>query len=1010
MVPLKLSLKNFLSYGEETQTLDFRNFEIACLTGKNGHGKSALIDSITWALWGKCRVKIKDEVIKRGASEASVELEFESDNNIYRILRTIQRKKTGTSTSVHLSILDTESGSFNALDEGSKTQFTLENLLKMDYNSFICSSFILQGMADEFTKRTPSERKEVLSKILALDEYELLTKKARERSQTINMELSALENEIENLESEISEKDLFERKLKEAKTEEAKVTQDITKFESIHENLIKQNEETKAKLLNLNKLEKEKEENDQKCSFLDSELKELRAQILKNKKVVAREKEIVEGFNNYETVKKQLEILSKKELAKLKLETDLETYQNLIKSEKSKLTGEINSLKVQGQEIEKNLLHVKSVTTRENEIINGLNKFEELNSLSKVLEKKMLSSQKLQTLELQLNNKIEQSKVTLQASEKVIREKALILKTRSQEKNRLEKEIENLTIKINKTKQEQAKLEEAKSNLGKRRELSSSLSSAILDLKKRRDEETTKLSVIKTELNDPHCPLCESPLKEEAKQALVEKLETLTSELVANIAKHDQELRKNNLKIDQLVSDLVKLESATKNSSILIKELGEKEQNLKDAETASREFENTKKDLQNLTKSIKDKEYLKEFSQSLNELQKKKSELDYDSKYHESVRQETEEFRKYVTENEILQKEKKRGLQYEKLIKELLSKIAPLKEALKEENYSLVNRKEVQNIITSINTLSYNEDKHTELKENADKLIMFVSEKQALSSAKLSLELREEEEKKMNSELINEKKKSEIIQKELGQMKEINSRSLEINKQLESSASRLAILKKNKNELLSELSRTENHLERIEKLIKTKKDVTKKIIKSNRELVIFKELVKAYGKNGLQALIIENAVPEIEIEANKILTKLTDGTMVVSLDMIKPTQTGGTKETLEIYISDSSGTRSYETFSGGEAFRIDFALRVAISKFIANRSGAQLRTLVVDEGFGTQDKDGLDQFVQVINTVKEDFDKILAITHVEELKERFPVRIEVTKEPGLGSRFEVIYT
>ncbi|MGB3729862.1 MAG: SbcC/MukB-like Walker B domain-containing protein, partial [Thermodesulfobacteriota bacterium] len=232
----------------------------------------------------------------------------------------------------------------------------------------------------------------------------------------------------------------------------------------------------------------------------------------------------------------------------------------------------------------------------------------------------------------------------------------------------------------------------------------------------------------------------------------------------------------------------------------------------------------------------------------------------------------------------------------------------------------------------------------------------------------------------------------------------------EVKQRLETSTTRINILKKNKNEILTEITRSENHLERIEKRIDDKKTLKENIKKTNRDLAIYKELVKAFGKNGLQALIIENAVPEIEIEANKILSKLTEGTMVLSLEMVKPTQTGGAKETLEIYIGDSSGTRSYETFSGGEAFRIDFALRVAISKFIANRSGAQLRTLVVDEGFGTQDKDGLDQFVQVLNIVKDDFDKILAITHVEELKTRFPVRIEVTKEAGQGSSFEVNYS
>ncbi len=66
--------------------------------------------------------------------------------------------------------------------------------------------------------------------------------------------------------------------------------------------------------------------------------------------------------------------------------------------------------------------------------------------------------------------------------------------------------------------------------------------------------------------------------------------------------------------------------------------------------------------------------------------------------------------------------------------------------------------------------------------------------------------------------------------------------------------------------------------------------------------------------------------------------------------------------------------------------------------------------MVIDEGFGTQDKEGLDQFVQVLNLIKDDFEKILAITHVEELKERFPVRIEVTKEAGKGSSFEVSYS
>ncbi len=55
MFPLKLHIKNFLSYGSDTQIIDFTPHKLICLSGKNGHGKSALLDAMTWALWGQAR-------------------------------------------------------------------------------------------------------------------------------------------------------------------------------------------------------------------------------------------------------------------------------------------------------------------------------------------------------------------------------------------------------------------------------------------------------------------------------------------------------------------------------------------------------------------------------------------------------------------------------------------------------------------------------------------------------------------------------------------------------------------------------------------------------------------------------------------------------------------------------------------------------------------------------------------------------------------------------------------
>jgi len=124
---------------------------------------------------------------------------------------------------------------------------------------------------------------------------------------------------------------------------------------------------------------------------------------------------------------------------------------------------------------------------------------------------------------------------------------------------------------------------------------------------------------------------------------------------------------------------------------------------------------------------------------------------------------------------------------------------------------------------------------------------------------------------------------------------------------------------------------------------------------------------------------------------------MTDNRMHVKFETQRETKKGDVKETLDINISDELGTRNYEMFSGGEAFRINFAVRIALSKLLAKRAGAPLPTLIIDEGFGTQDSTGIEKLKEAINSIQDDFDKILVITHIEELRDAFPTRIDVVK-------------
>ncbi len=167
---------------------------------------------------------------------------------------------------------------------------------------------------------------------------------------------------------------------------------------------------------------------------------------------------------------------------------------------------------------------------------------------------------------------------------------------------------------------------------------------------------------------------------------------------------------------------------------------------------------------------------------------------------------------------------------------------------------------------------------------------------------------------------------------------------------------------------------------------------------------LYQELRLAFGKKGVPAMIIEAVIPELEASANRLLARMTDGRMHLTFTTQRDTASGdGVIETLDIQIADELGTRSYDLYSGGEAFRINFAIRVALSQLLARRAGAHLRTLFIDEGFGTQDDDGRNKLVEAITAIQDEFDLILVITHMDDLRDSFPVHLVVQKTPE-GSR------
>jgi exonuclease SbcC len=207
-------------------------------------------------------------------------------------------------------------------------------------------------------------------------------------------------------------------------------------------------------------------------------------------------------------------------------------------------------------------------------------------------------------------------------------------------------------------------------------------------------------------------------------------------------------------------------------------------------------------------------------------------------------------------------------------------------------------------------------------------------------------------------------------------------------------------LQEEENRLRREVGAAEQRVSVLEDLKNRQKLLDAERQELSRQSGLYKQLERAFGKDGVPALLIEQALPQIETRANELLDRLSNGNMTVRFvtqSAYKDKRREDLKETLDIQISDSNGTRDYEMFSGGEAFRVNFAIRLALSEVLAQRAGARLQTLVIDEGFGSQDAQGRQRLIEAINLVRSDFAKVLVITHIDELKDAFPNRIEVEK-------------
>ena len=855
MIPLRLYIKNFLCYGDGLDPLDLEGIHVACLCGDNGHGKSALLDAMTWALWGEARAHRQEDLIHQGQAEMQVDLEFLAGEQRYRVIRRHSRSARGRQGVTDLQLLMASNGDFRPITEDSirQTEEKIHRLLRMDYTTFTNTAFLLQGRADKFTTSPPAERKRLLAEVLGLERYEQAAERARERARGLEQEERKLQGEIEVLAQQAQLLPDYQRELEQARRELGELTpllearhHRVTALEEMVQRLRLQEDELAQVREALARALQEQQQLEEQASRQATRLGRLQA-------LLEQRKEIEEGYRHWQRLRDEEEALERAQQQATALNQQRNALERAVEQDRERLRGQATHLseRLEGE-----------------------------------LEPR---AERIPILERELG--------VTQGQETALGEMGALV----QERRGVLEEVSARTQEV-----------------------------ATLQRLLRDETEQMKARAALLSQADAVCPLCKTPLGPENRHHLEEELRQQETQAQEQQRAYGEELQALDQRRQGLRQEVEQREEELglrrrRHQATLTRMEGE----LAEARKADREAEETRQELATLEGRLARGEYAAEEQAQLQQVEARLESLAYAPAHHQEVRQRA------------------RAL---------------------EEQYQAP---------------------YVQLQEAAASV---EEESRALEATRQMIQRRA-------TDAAERQQRQAALQESFQELPQQESALAQAREECSALEARHRLVEET-------VQRCQWEVERLDGVVQQRGERERQLLALQRQRGIYEELDLAFGKNGIQAYIIDEALPELEQEATALLARLTDNRMHLKLETQRQRRTtqGDPIETLDIHIADELGTRSYEMFSGGEAFRVNFALRIALSKLLAHRAGAPLPTLFIDEGFGTQDAAGRERLVEVINSIQEDFQRIIVITHIEELKELFPIRIEVQKV-GASSTF-----
>ena len=523
-------------------------------------------------------------------------------------------------------------------------------------------------------------------------------------------------------------------------------------------------------------------------------------------------------------------------------------------------------------------------------------------------------------------------------------------------------------------------------------------------------EVTQKLQMLQEQ--NAICPLCDRPLDEAHSQHVIQKTALEQQEVQNQFWVVREQLAVCERELQVLRGEYAQLSKELAPYDELQQQRGQLAARLEATDEVHYRLYELSEEKEQLEKALNIGSYSLELQEELQQLDAQLQQLNYNEKNHALARGEVERWRWAEIRQAKLEDAQRRQEKIDEKKPQLSLQIEELYASLHELQTTSELKRKLENIDEQIIQIGYDLAEHNKLRVSLRQAQSWQLRYQELISAQQQYPQVCQRLASLTQTLVARRSDLEDLDSQIKVIVKQMEEYPDATPVIQSIDVRMQQRRRQLDEQLSFQGRLQQRLTQLETLQTQYDEQQQQFQNLQRQYRVYQELAQAFGKNGIQALMIENILPQLEAETNHILSRLTGNQLHVQI----VTQRAGRKnskkttkliDTLDILIADASGTRAYETYSGGEAFRINFSIRLALARLLAQRAGTSLQMLIVDEGFGTQDSEGCDRLIAAINAISSDFSCILTVTHMPQFKEAFQTRIEVNKTQQ-GSQLSIL--